>query len=187
MENGLSSQSMSSDPYQIRPARAPDLPHLPAIERAAAQRFATTPYAFIIHDEGMLMSLASFEQHFAHHHIWVAVDRQDQPVGFAVARPLDGYLYLHEIDVHPDHGRRGLGRRLIAAIVDWARSQQVAAVTLSTFDDVAWNAPYYTKLGFRPLTEAELGTGLKTVREHEAADGLDIAHRVCMILPLFVT
>lgn len=173
---------MSSDLYQIRPARAPDLPHLPAIEHAAAQRFATTPYAFIIHDEGM--PLASFEQHFAHHHIWVAVNRQDQPVGFAVARPLDGYLYLHEIDVHPDHGRRGLGRRLIAAVVDWARSQQVAAVTLSTFDNVAWNAPYYAKLGFRPLAETELGPGLKTVREHEAADGLDVAHRVCMILPL---
>ena len=173
---------MSNDLYQIRPACEGDLPHLPAIEHAAAQLFATTPYNFITQHGGM--PLASFEEHFAHHHIWVAVNGQDQPVGFAVARPLDGYLYLHEIDVHPDHGRRGLGRRLIAAVVDWARSQQIAAVTLSTADNVAWNAPYYAQLGFRPLIETELGPGLKTVREHEAADGWDMTHRVCMILPL---
>lgn len=173
---------MSSDLYQIRPAHADDLPYLPAIERAAAQRFATSPYPFISHDEGM--SPASFAQHFADHQIWVAVDDQDQPVGFAVARPLDGYLYLHEIDVHPDHGRRGLGRQLIAAVMEWARRQQYRAITLITFDNVAWNAPYYAKLGFYPLALAEVGPGLQEVRTQEAANGLDLIHRICMILPL---
>lgn len=176
---------MSTPPthqYQIRPARASDLPYLPAIEHAAAQRFGNTPYAFIVDHEGM--SLTSFEHHFAHNRVWVAVDQRDQPVGFAVARLLDDNVYLHEIDVAPAHGRRGLGRRLIAAVIDWASSHQVAAVTLSTFDNVAWNAPYYASLGFRPLLHEELGPGLQEVRQHEAADGLDMNHRICMILPL---
>lgn len=168
--------------YHIRLAHPTDLPALPAIERAAAQLFGATPYPFIIHDEGM--TLAAFEHHFNHNRIWVAADESDAPVGFAVARLLDGNVYLHEIDVHPDHGRRGLGRRLIAAVIAWARHVQAPAVTLATFDNVAWNAPYYAKLGFQPLPLAALGPGLQEVRRHEAANGLDIHHRVCMILSL---
>ena len=44
--------------------------------------------------------------------------RRAHQLGFAIARKLDGDIYLHEIDVHPDHGRRGLGRRLIDAVID---------------------------------------------------------------------
>jgi len=171
-----------SQTYHIRPAQPNDLPNLPAIEQAAAQRFASTPYDFIVHDEGM--PLAAYEHHFAHNRIWVAVNEDDHPVGFAVARQLDGNIYLHEIDVHPSHGRRGLGRRLIDAVIEWARSIGAPAVTLSTFDNVAWNSPYYTKLGFQSLPVDTLSPGLQEVRSHEAANGLDINHRVCMILPL---
>jgi ribosomal protein S18 acetylase RimI-like enzyme len=172
--------------YTIRPAQPTDLPHLPAIERAAAQLFLATPHAFIADGDGM--PLASFEHHLAHSQIWVAVQQgtagEETIVGFAIARKLDGQAYLHEIDVHPEHGRRGLGRRLIDAVIAWARQETLPAVTLSTFREVAWNEPYYAQLGFQPLAEAELGPGLLAVRAHEVADGLDGARRVCMILPV---
>ncbi len=171
--------------YTIRLAQATDLPHLPAIELAAAQLFRDTPHAFIADSSGM--SLASFEEHFAHNRIWVAVHQDEagieQVVGFAVARKLDGEIYLHEIDLHPDHGRRGLGRRLIDAVIAWARQEALPAVTLSTFRHIPWNEPYYTKLGFQPLLDADLGPGLLDVRAHEAADGLD-TQRLCMRLSL---
>lgn len=172
--------------YTIRPAHATDLPHLPAIEAAAAQLFRDTPHAFIADSSGM--ALTSLEAHLAHNRIWVAVHRDEigneQLVGFAVARKLDGEVYLHEIDVHPDHGRRGLGRRLIDTVIAWTRQECLPAVTLSTFRNIAWNEPYYTSLGFQPLDDADLGPGLRGVRDHEAADGLDSRERVCMRLPL---
>jgi GNAT superfamily N-acetyltransferase len=172
--------------YTIRPAQATDLNYLPAIEKAAAQLFRNSPDDYIADGDGM--PLASFERHFAQNRIWVAVhataDGDETVVGFAVARKLDGNIYLHEIDVHPTHGRRGLGRRLIEAVIGWARQEGLPAVTLSTFREIPWNAPYYAKLGFLPLADNELGPGLQEVQAHEAADGLDIRRRVCMILPL---
>jgi hypothetical protein len=47
-------------------------------------------------------------------------------------------------------------------------------------DDVPWNAPYYTRCGFRALDDRELTPGLRAIRAHEAAIGLDRWPRVCM-------
>ncbi len=164
--------------YTIRSAHREDLPKLQIIEQAAAQLFRATEYAWIGDDEGM--SLASLEHWFAHGKIWVVVDAADEPVGFAIAREIDNTAYLHEIDIHPQHSRQRLGTHLIEAVAAWARENDYRAVTLSTFSDVPWNAPYYQQLGFRVLGEDELGPGLQAVRAHEAEAGMPIAQRVCM-------
>ena len=59
------------------------------------------------------------------------------------------------------------------------------AVTLTTFRDVPWNAPYYERCGFRTLTEAELTPELAEVRARESEHGLDPETRVCMRLDLY--
>jgi hypothetical protein len=53
-------------------------------------------------------------------------------------------------------------------------------LTLTTFTHVPWNAPYYERLGFRPLPEAELTPGLVAIRQNEAAHGLDRWPRLSM-------
>jgi hypothetical protein len=60
----------------------------------------------------------------------------------------------------------------------------LAALTLSTFRTVPWNALSYERIGFRPLDEPELTPGLRELRRQEAADGLDPRARVCMRLGL---
>ena len=55
-----------------------------------------------------------------------------------------------------------------------------APLTLTTFAEVPWNAPYYARIGFRVLADAELSPGLRAIRAHEAALGLDRWPRVCM-------
>jgi ribosomal protein S18 acetylase RimI-like enzyme len=173
---------MRGSNYTIRPARQDDLPTLPAIELAAAQLFRGTTQDWIVDDDGM--GLESFVYWFTHGKIWVVVDPTDTPVGFAVAHPVDGTAYLHELDVDPRHGRQGLGARLIDKVAAWAKACGYSAVTLSTFADIAWNAPYYRRLGFRVLNEEELGPGLREVRADEQASGLEIEQRVCMIRPV---
>jgi GNAT superfamily N-acetyltransferase len=168
--------------YTIRLARQDELPKLQAIEKAAGQRFGDTDQAWIVDDDGM--DLESFTEWFHQGKIWVAVDGADEPVGFAVARPVDGTAYLHELDVHPQHSRQGLGARLIDEVAMWARNCGYSAVTLATFAEIPWNAPYYRRLGFRALSEQELGPGLRQVRADEAASGLDLDTRICMIRPV---
>ena len=54
--------------------------------------------------------------------LWVAVAPDSQVLGFALARLIDGEPHLEEIDVHPDHGRRGIGAALVRTVIEWARA-----------------------------------------------------------------
>jgi GNAT superfamily N-acetyltransferase len=160
--------------YSIREATATDLPALSAIERAAAEMFRHSQHP----------QLADFPLACAHlqsaEGVWVVVDGQQRPVGFAIVCRVGRALHLQELDVHPQHARRGLGGRLIEAIADRARSQGVPELTLSTCADIPWNAPYYARLGFRTLAVTELTAELLEVRRAETAAGLPMQHRVCM-------
>jgi GNAT superfamily N-acetyltransferase len=128
--------------------------------------------------------LVSTEVDLQREAVWVVADADDAPVGFAIAHLLPESAHLHELDVHPDHGRLGLGQRLIAAVIDWARARGATALTLTTFADVPWNGPYYTRLGFRSLDVAALSPGLRAVRQGELDAGLPMARRICMQLDL---
>ena len=114
----------------------------------------------------------------------MAVDQDDKPIAFAIVHLLDESVHLHELDVHPDHARQGLGRRLIATVADWARARGATALTLTTFADVPWNGPYDTRLGFRALDVTRLSPDLQAVRQSEADAGLPMAQRICMQLDL---
>ena len=70
--------------------------------------------------------------------------------------------------MQPDHARRGIGRQLIEHAAGWARDHGYPALTLTTFRDVIWNAPYYERLGFRVLTADEFTPGLRRISSREA-------------------
>ncbi len=58
--------------------------------------------------------------------------------------------------------------------------QGYSIVSLSTFRDIPWNAPFYSKLRFSPVDETELTTGFQQIRLKENAAGLSILDRVMM-------
>jgi len=165
--------------HSIRCARPSDLIYLPDIVREAATQFQATPYPAMANAD-----LASAHLDLDHDYVWVLANEQDQPIGFAIAHVLDESVHLHELDVHPHYARQGLGRRLIEAIADWARTRGATALTLTTFSDVPWNGPYYARLGFRTLDVATLNPALQAVRRAEESAGLPMAHRICMQLDL---
>jgi GNAT superfamily N-acetyltransferase len=110
----------------------------------------------------------------------VADDGRGAPVAFLRLSLVDGRAHLDEVSVDPAHGRRGLGTRLVEFAVAWAAARGLPAITLSTFEGVPWNAPFYRRLGFRVLEEHELTPGLLGIREAEARNGLDVKARVFM-------
>ncbi len=168
--------------YKIRSARVEELPMLSEIEQSAARLFLDTPYAFLVNDEPL--SLDFVQQQFQARQVWVAVDCHEIVVGYAIAREVNNTLYLQQIDVAPEHGRRGIGSALVKTVCDWAQQQGYGIVSLSTFRDIPWNAPLYSKLGFRVLDEAELTTGFQQIRIKELAAGLPISERVVMYCEL---
>ncbi|HRE27557.1 MAG TPA: GNAT family N-acetyltransferase [Anaerolineales bacterium] len=168
--------------YTIRRAGPNDLPLLPAIESAAGRLFIELPDPPA--GTSGVMSLTALAHWLREGAIWVAVEAGGAPVGFAVAREVDGAGYLHEIDVHPEHGGRGLGRLLIAAVCAWARARGWGWLWLSTFRDVAWNAPFYARLGFHEVSDEAVGPGLRAIRAEEIVAGLAPEHRVFMALEL---
>jgi ribosomal protein S18 acetylase RimI-like enzyme len=169
---------MIHDEIKIRMAGVDDLPVIREIEGAAGRLFLQTEFPNIADDEPM--SIATLLAFQSQGQIRVAVDREDLPIGFAVTGVIDDLVHLHELSIHPNYGRKGIGRRLIDAVCVFAKEQGSPAVTLSTFREVAWNAPYYERLGFRILEEAELGRGLREIRNIEAQKGLPLDRRVCM-------
>jgi N-acetylglutamate synthase-like GNAT family acetyltransferase len=82
--------------------------------------------------------------------------------------------------VHPDHARKGLGRKLIEHVASWARDRDLDALTLTTYVDVPWNGPYYERLGFRFLTADEETPRLRAIRAHERTLGLEVWPRTSM-------
>lgn len=105
----------------------------------------------------------------------------DAPVGFAYVKLLEaGAAHLEELDVHPDHGRRGLGRRLVTAVCEWAAARRYESVTLTTFRDIPWNMPFYASLGFEEIPAAALSAALASVVEDEVRRGLEPSRRVVM-------
>ena len=78
------------------------------------------------------------------------------------------------------YAQRGLGAALLDHAATGAQRHGLAALTLTTFTDVPWNAPYYERLGFRHLCDIELTPGLRAVRAREAKRGLDAWPRTTM-------
>lgn len=112
--------------------------------------------------------------------LWVVLTPDGAPVGFALAEPFAGRAHLVEIDVLPEHGRRGVGAGLIAAVEQWGLSQGFEELTLTTYVDFPWNADYYSKVGFEPISEGELDDAMRQLMEEEAALGIERARRVAM-------
>ncbi|SFW67207.1 GNAT family N-acetyltransferase [Amycolatopsis australiensis] len=166
----------------IRLARPGDLPALIDVEREAGSRFRDVGMAAIADDDpGSVAELAGYQ---ADGRAWVSVDEGDRPVAYLLAAVVDGHAHIDQVSVRPGHARRGLGRALIETLAAWARARGLPALTLTTFAAVPWNAPYYQRLGFRVMADAELGDGLRAIRRAEAARGLGAWPRVALIRPL---
>jgi GNAT superfamily N-acetyltransferase len=164
--------------YHIRLARPDDLSALPDIERAANALFADFGLAEQL--SNILTPIESLRVGVNTDRLWVAADEVDQPVGFALASVVGDNAHLDELDVHPAHGRRGLGAALVAAACEWAKSSGYRAITLTTLRHIPWNAPWYQRLGFRVLEENELSEALRDLLQAEIKRGLPADQRVAM-------
>ncbi|WP_212908342.1 GNAT family N-acetyltransferase [Streptomyces sp. TS71-3] len=163
---------------RIRAVHLDELPVLQDIERAAGQCFRDVSMTEIAEDEPLpLGELARYHRAGL---AWIVADEADAPVAYLIADRVDGNLHIEQVSVHPDSAHRGLGRSLLDHLAAHATSEGVPALTLTTFAQVPWNAPYYARCGFQLMDDSSLAPGLRKIREREAVHGLDRWPRVCM-------
>lgn len=163
---------------RIRPARGEDVAAMRDIERAAGRCFAAVGMEEIAADEPPTEE--ELLRHMGAGLAWVA-EEGGAPVAYLIAERVDGALHVEQVSVHPSAARRGVGRALLERAAERAAADGLPALTLTTFAEVPWNAPYYAaRCGFRVLEDADVGPGLRAVRRREAAHGLDRWPRVCM-------
>ena len=130
----------------IRTATAEDLELLPAIEDAADELFASV---FAVVDWHPATS--GVERSRQPGNILVASDKQgSEPLGFAHVLSVPGGDHLEQLSVRPSMMRRGHGRALVAAVTTESGRRGCDRVTLRTYAEVPWNAPFYAGCGFIP-------------------------------------
>jgi len=108
---------------------------------------------------------------------FVATD-DGRVVGFILSRTWGGVGWFGTFGVLPDQQRRGIGKRLIAASLDYLRQEPQRVIGLETMAESASNLQLYLQLGFqlawptlvlrRQLAGAEMPSG--EVRRWSAAD-----------------
>ena len=167
--------------YRIEPGAASHVATLRDLERTAGARFRTIGMARIA--EGDPTPAEILLDRAESRRLYVSLDGRDEPAGFLIWSSKDGFAYIEEVSVHPDHA----GHRLAARMIDRLEADvrgRLPALTLATFRDVPWNAPYYAKLGFGELPLAAVGPDHRASWQRQADAGLDMSKRLFMIRPV---
>lgn len=108
----------------------------------------------------------------------------EEVIGFAALETAGRELHLAELSVARAHQRRGVGSLLLRAAVIDARNSGYRAITLNTYRDIPWNAPFYARFGFVEIEDVGPYPHLARSHEGAAALGLPMDRRCAMILLL---
>ncbi len=166
----------------IRPARADEAETLVRLVVAAGSLFRSLGMTVVAEAEPP--AAAALSTAAAQGRVWVAADDQDRPIAVVMASLIDQNAHVDQVSVHPDHAGKRLGAQLIEHVHRWASGQGLPYLTLTTFVDVAWNGPYYRRLGFVAIPDGELAPGLADIRRHERDSLPDTWPRTAMRRPV---
>ena len=161
----------------FRAARPDEIETIRAIERASAQRFLGIMDALAADEPSPATVLAA---RIASGGLLVATDGDDL-VAFVVFETVEDRAYVEQIDVLPAYEGQRIGAALLDVVSNRARAAGLKGLSLSTFKEVPWNAPYYRWLGFADVADDALTPGMRAIREAHVARGLDEDARVFMV------
>lgn len=113
----------------------------------------------------------AYKPHLAAGTLWIA-EEDTSLVAFLAALPHDERLHIDELDVVRDQQGRGVGRRLLLHAIDQARASGFKALSLTTFRNIPWNAPFYESVGFRDWDPKDAPASIRQALLKEAAFGL---------------
>ena len=161
----------------IRPALTADIPFLPDIERSAGSAFRSTAHAWIADDQ--IVEAEAYPPLIAANQVQVA-EVDGVLAGLLIVEKIDTSLHIHEISVAEPFQKQGLGRALMLAARRKAQALGCREMTLTTFSNVTFNAPFYASLGFGVVESPT--HRLAAILAAETAHGL--TDRCAMLAPV---
>ena len=133
----------------IRHPHPHEIKLLPQIENEADLRYRRVGLGRVV--DMPPARLTSLEAGRREGRLWVAVSPLNRPVGFALMKFPGATAWLDQLSVLQRWQGRGFGGALIEQVALAARSLGHRTLHLSTYRDVPWNAPYYTRRGFEEM------------------------------------
>lgn len=152
---------------------------MPAIERSAATAFEGRDVPAWIFTE--VARADAWRPQFNAGTLWV-VERDGAVVGYLAASVVGSRLHIDEVDVVRERQGQGIGRRLLQTAADYARGADLTQLSLTTFRDIPWNAPFYAAFGFREWEPKDAPASIRQALLYEAARGL--VNRCAMVMDL---
>jgi GNAT superfamily N-acetyltransferase len=164
----------------IRPARSTELTIASEIDDDATEAYAKIGISvWLPHDHPFAEDEeARWAAAQADGHLLFACAADGTPVGFAAFGLVDGRPYLHQISVRCSAARQGVGTLLMERVKRW--SLAAGELWLTTYGHVAFNRPWYERIGFGCVDAALAGPELAAIVAKEAAALPDASARVLM-------
>jgi hypothetical protein len=168
--------------WAVRQAGQADLALLADLERSGDQAFLNSDLPGLAAAEPTPTDLLA--PHIDAGGGWIAEDTQGRAGGFLVAGVREDQFVIFQISVALTDQGTGAGGLLMRTALNRGRQLGCRQAVLTTFRDIAWNAPWYGRFGFRILAEADLTPALRAMRQKEALAGFDMDRRCAMALDL---
>lgn len=165
--------------YEVRPAALNEFSLLPEIEAESDTIFESLNPPISLSELPAPGDSASYADAL---HIMVA---GRPPLAFARLELVDSQAHLEQLSVIPGAAKKGIGRSLVVAAKAWAKESGFSRITLCTFSQIPFNAPFYAQCGFVELPIDRYGPELRGLREIEERLGLDaLGPRIAMVSSL---
>lgn len=164
--------------FTIRLASPADIIALQRIEISASQAFASIPGLEAFADDSC-MSDAQHMSAITPQTNWIAETSDGTAAGFLAALAEEDVLHVYELSVHFEHQKQGIGAHLMNHAEAWAKTEGLKGLTLTTYQHVPWNAPFYERLGFQILPDRACGPRLAKLLDGERSSGLPFPEKRC--------
>lgn len=168
--------------FVIRPADLEELDQLNAIEKEAASIFPIDVLPASL--QNIVLPINLLKEGVKNGSLWVASANAEQSspriVAYALARLVKNAGHLAQIDVLPEFMRQGIGSALVQTAIRWCSEAGLKELWLTTFEQIPWNAPFYSRFGFKTVTVGEQPLWIKQILKAEREIGL--LGRVAMVL-----
>ena len=162
---------------RIRLASADDVPKVAPLEKAAAELFRSIGMDAVADDAPIADAILL--QAVEENRLWVAVE-YGVLKAYLLGDFLPQSLHIDQVTVHPDASHRGLGALMIESVSADPRSKERGLITLTSFANVPWNAPYYERIGFLDIAESEWPEGVAEKVAEDQQHGLTLWPRLVM-------
>ena len=106
---------------------------------------------------------------------------EDEVIGFAAVRRIGREVHLHELSVATAFQNKRIGATLLGALKIDCRNAGIRAITLHTYRDIPWNAPFYERHGFVIIEDLDAYPRLAKGQDAAVEFGLPRDRRCAMI------